>query len=101
MNRNVLMGVLGAGWLLWLYNVVRYRGLARTTRGLIAQNTRLIEANESLRWQNSSLLGERAYRMRAAARARDPGLVIDLTDVGDVSVPDDESTDAGSTGTES
>jgi hypothetical protein len=97
------MGVLGAGWLVWLYNVVRYRGLARTTRGLIAQNTRLIEANESLRWQNSSLLGERAYRIRADARARDRDLdlVIDLTDVGDVSVPDDESTDAGSTGAES
>lgn len=54
---GVLIG-LGIGWFLWLYNVVRYRGLARTTRELIAQNSRLIEANESLRWQNGSLLAE-------------------------------------------
>ena len=69
---GVLIG-LGIGWLLWLYNVVRYRGLARTTRALIAQNTRLIEANESLRWQNGSLLAELDRR-----KAR--GNVINLTE---------------------
>ena len=97
MARNVLTGVLGAGWLLWLYNVVRYRGLARTATGLIEQNTRLIEANESLRWQSASLLAERDHRIRADAGAvHDPG-VIDLTDTGDVgAAPHDESTDAES-----
>jgi hypothetical protein len=69
----VLVGLLGIGWILWLYNVVRYRGLARTTRELIAQNTRLIDTNESLRWQNRSLLAELDRR-----KAR--GDVLDLTE---------------------
>lgn len=81
---DLLIGLLGLGWLSWLYNVVRYRGLSRTARGLIAQNTRLIEANESLRWQNGSLLAELGHRKRAepVARepvAREPDHVIDLT----------------------
>ena len=76
---NLLFGLLGLGWLLWLYNVVRYRGLSRTARGLIAQNTRLIEANESLRWQNGSLLSELGLRKRVEPVARDPNSVIDLT----------------------
>jgi hypothetical protein len=76
---DVLIGLLGLGWLAWLYNVVRYRGLSRTARGLIAQNTRLIEANESLRWQNGSLLAELGHRKRAEPVARDPNPVIDLT----------------------
>ena len=98
MTRNVLIGVLGLGWLMWLYNVVRYRGLARTTNGLITQNTRLIESNESLRWQNASLLAERAHRIRAdAATVGDPRLVIDLTDTDDVGTLHDETTDAGGT----
>jgi hypothetical protein len=104
MTRNVLTGALGVGWLLWLYNLVRYRGLARTTRRLIEQNTRLIDANESLRWQNSSLLAERTRRPRPpTATAREPDAVIDLTgtdarsgtDAGDAR-PHDESRDAGS-----
>jgi hypothetical protein len=69
----LLLVLLGIGWALWLYNVVRYRGLARTTRELIAQNTRLIDANESLRWQNKSLLAELDRR-----KAREG--VIDLTE---------------------
>jgi hypothetical protein len=69
---GVLIGLLAIGWLLWLYNVVRYRGLARTARELIAQNTRLIDANESLRWQNRSLLAELDRRKRDR--------VINLTD---------------------
>jgi hypothetical protein len=70
---GVLIGLLGIGWVLWLYNVVRYRGLARTTRQLIAQNTRLIEANESLRWQSGSLLAE-------LDRLKSRGIVINLTE---------------------
>jgi hypothetical protein len=69
----VLICLLGIGWVLWFYNVVRYRGLARTTRALITQNSRLIEANESLRWQNGSLLAELGRR-----KARDE--VLDLTE---------------------
>ena len=80
---NLLFGLLGLGWLLWLYNVVRYRGLSRTTKSLIAQNTRLIESNESLRWQNGSLLAELGHRKRAEPVGRepdhDPDRVIDLT----------------------
>jgi hypothetical protein len=80
---DVLIAVLSLGWLAWLYNVVRYRGLSRTARGLIEQNTRLIEANESLRWQNGSLLGELGHRKRAEPVAREAGPVIDLTGSGD------------------
>jgi hypothetical protein len=80
---DVLIGLLGLGWLAWLYNVVRYRGLSRTARGLIAQNTRLIEANESLRWQNGSLLAELGHRKRAQPVDHDPKRVIDLTGSGD------------------
>ena len=76
---DVLIALLSLGWVAWLYNVVRYRGLSRTARGLIDQNTRLIEANESLRWQNGSLLGELGLRKRAEPVARDPNSVIDLT----------------------
>jgi hypothetical protein len=76
--RGVLIGMLALGWLLWLYNLARYRGLARTAHNLITQNTRLIETNESLRWQNSSLLAERTRRGLEDA-ARDRGEVIDLT----------------------
>ncbi|TML86450.1 MAG: hypothetical protein E6G06_20615 [Actinobacteria bacterium] len=76
---DVLIALLSLGWVAWLYNVVRYRGLSRTARGLIDQNTRLIEANESLRWQNGSLLGELGLRKRAEPVARDPNAVIDLT----------------------
>jgi len=68
---NLLFGLLGLGWLLWLYNVVRYRGLSRTTKSLIAQNTRLIESNESLRWQNGSLLAELGRRGSPARRRRE------------------------------
>lgn len=77
---DVLIALLGLGWVAWLYNVVRYRGLSRTARGLIDQNTRLIEANESLRWQNGSLLGELGLRKRVepVARGAKPP-VIDLT----------------------
>jgi hypothetical protein len=82
-GNDALTGLLGLGWLLWLYNVIRYRGLARTARGLIAQNTRLIDANESLRWQNGSLLGELGYRKRVEPVARDRNDVIDLTGGGD------------------
>ena len=80
---ELLIGLSGLGWLLWLYNVVRYRGLSRTARGLIAQNTRLIEANESLRWQNGSLLAELGHRKQAEpvahAPEHAPDHVIDLT----------------------
>jgi hypothetical protein len=69
---DLLIGLLSLGWIAWLYNVVRYRGLSRTARGLIAQNTRLIEANESLRWQNGSLLAELGHRKRAEPVAHDP-----------------------------
>ena len=87
---DVLIGLLSLGWLAWLYNVVRYRGLSRTARGLIAQNTRLIEANESLRWQNASLLAELGRRKRAETVVRDRNDVIDLTGTGgDVSRRDD------------
>ena len=87
---NVLIGLLALGWLAWLYNVVRYRGLSRTARGLIAQNTRLIEANESLRWQTGSLLAELGHRKRSAPVAHDAERVIDLTGTGgDVSRRDD------------
>lgn len=80
---NVLIGLLALGWLAWLYNVVRYRGLSRTARGLIAQNTRLIETNESLRWQNGSLLAELGHRKQAAPVAHDSKRLIDLTGKGD------------------
>jgi hypothetical protein len=84
---DVLIALLGLGWFAWLYNVVRYRGLSRTARGLIDQNTRLIEVNESLRWQNGSLLAELGHRKRAEPVARDPERdperVIDLTGSGD------------------
>lgn len=86
---DVLIALLGLGWLLWLYNVIRYRGLARTARGLIAQNTRLIDANESLRWQNGSLLGELGYRKRVEPVAHDRNDVIDLTASGEVLRRDD------------
>ena len=76
---DVLIALLSLGWVAWIYNVVRYRGLSRTARGLIAQNTRLIEANESLRWQNGSLLSELGLRKRVEPVARDPNSVIDLT----------------------
>ena len=29
---DVLIALLGLGWVAWLYNVVRYRGLSRTAR---------------------------------------------------------------------
>jgi hypothetical protein len=81
---DVLIALLSLGWVAWLYNVVRYRGLSRTARGLIDQNTRLIEANESLRWQNGSLLGELGYRKKRAERvAHEADPVIDLTGSGD------------------
>jgi hypothetical protein len=87
---ELLIGLLSLGWLAWLYNVVRYRGLSRTARGLIDQNTRLIETNESLRWQNGSLLAELGHRKRAEPVVRDPDDVIDLTGTGgDVSRRDD------------
>ena len=80
---DVLIALLSLGWLAWFYNVVRYRGLSRTARGLIEQNTRLIEANESLRWQNGSLLGELGHRKRAEPVGREPDPVIDLTATAD------------------
>ena len=80
---EALIALLGLGWVAWLYNVVRYRGLSRTARGLIDQNTRLIEANESLRWQNGSLLAELGHRKRTRPVARDPEQVIDLTSARD------------------
>ena len=86
---DVLIALLSLGWLAWLYNVVRYRGLSRTARGLIEQNTRLIEANESLRWQNGSLLGELGHRKRAEPVAHEAGPVIDLTAGDDVPRRDD------------
>jgi hypothetical protein len=87
---DVLIAVLSLGWVAWLYNVVRYRGLSRTARGLIEQNTRLIEANESLRWQNGSLLGELGHRKRVEPVAREANPVIDLTGTaGDVVRRDD------------
>ena len=80
---DLLIGLLGLGWLVALQRRP-LPGLSRTARGLIAQNTRLIEANESLRWQNGSLLAELGHRKRAepVARepvAREPDHVIDLT----------------------
>jgi hypothetical protein len=80
---EALITLLGLGWIAWLYNVVRYRGLTRTARGLIDQNTRLIEANESLRWQNGSLLAELGHRKQSRPVAHDPEQVIDLTGAGD------------------
>jgi len=87
---DVLIALLSLGWVAWLYNVVRYRGLSRTARGLIDQNTRLIEANESLRWQNGSLLGELGHRKRVEPGRREANPVIDLTGTaGDVVRRDD------------